>query len=365
MNFYDTLGVKQDSSDDEIKKAYRKLAQEYHPDKNDGDKSSEEKFKEITEAYSTLSDTDKKAAYDYELKTGHSTRSPFGHGNPFAGPFGAGFNPGDIFNDFFSQTMFRNGPKKPSGQMKGRDIQYTLRVPLKFVISGKNLEIDVAREEICSVCLGSGRSQTSRDATCSTCHGEGAVRGGQGMFVVTQVCPTCSGSGKVVTNPCKTCHGTKTEKKTRKMKVSIPAGIDNGMGLTLSGQGNTGINGGKNGDIHILVEVIPDDFFRRDHHDLHCKVPINIYQAIIGDEIEITLLDEKKIKVFIKSNSQNGSIVKLDGQGVPVIGNNHRGDLYISLEVRIPENISKEEYDLISKLKRLYNNNQNPQFIKL
>ncbi len=365
MNLYDTLGVKQSSSDDEIKKAYRKLAQEYHPDKNDGNKSSEEKFKQITEAYSTLSDQDKRAAYDYELKTGHSAKSPFGQGNPFSGPFSGGFNPEDMFNGFFGQSMFRNAQKKSNSQMKGKDIQYTLRVPLKFAISGKTLEIDVTREEICSLCSGSGRSTSSKEATCHTCRGEGVVRGGQGLFIVTQTCPACSGSGKVVSNPCKTCNGSKTEKKSRKMKVSIPAGIDNGMGLTLSGQGNVGLNGGKNGDIHILVDIISDDFYRRDRHDLHCKIPINIYQAIIGDEIEITSIDEKKIKIFIKPNSQNGTVIKLQGQGVPVIGNNHRGDLYISLEVRIPENISEEEFDLINKLKESHNDNKKPNLIKL
>ena len=356
LSFYDVLGVNQTADDNEIKTAYRKLAKEYHPDKNQGNKESEEKFKKITEAYDTLSDSQKRSAYDYSL----SGASDFKN-NPFYG------NPSDMFNDLFNRSMFGSRRRHSSSSTNGKNIQYTLKIPLEFTLTGKSLEINILREEKCASCSGSGKTTNSSENICGSCMGSGQVRSSSGFFVVNQPCRACKGTGKIVTNPCQECKGEKIIKRKRSVRVNIPAGIDEGMGITLNDQGNAGLNGGKNGDLHIVIEIIENQFFRRERHDLYCKIPITFYQAILGDEIEIKHPDGTKLKVFINPNTQNGSSLKLKNMGVPFIGQeNKRGDLYVNIEVIIPESLSKEEYDLIQKFRENHlEENKTPEFIAL
>ena len=250
LSFYDVLGVNQTADDNEIKTAYRKLAKEYHPDKNQGNKESEEKFKKITEAYDTLSDSQKRSAYDYSL----SGASDFKN-NPFYG------NPSDMFNDLFNRSMFGSRSRIPNPSANGKNIQYTLKIPLEFTLTGKSLEINILREEKCSSCSGSGKTASSSENICGSCMGSGQVRSSSGFFVVNQPCRACKGTGKIVTNPCQECKGEKIVKRKRSVRVNIPAGIDEGMGITLNEQGNAGLNGGKNGDLHIVIEIIENQFF--------------------------------------------------------------------------------------------------------
>jgi len=350
MNFYETLGVNQTADADEIKASYRKLAKEYHPDKNQGNKNSEEKFKKITEAYDTLSNDKKRAEYDYML-SGGDIRNHF-------------HNHSDIFNDFFNNSMFNS--RKHSNVKNGRNIQYTLKIPLSFTLTGKSLEINVIREEKCDTCSGTGKTNNSIEKVCDNCSGSGQIRSGNGFFVVNQRCGKCNTTGRILLNPCNNCKGSGLIKRKKAIRVNIPAGIDEGMGITLSEQGNAGTNGGKNGDLHIIIEIINNSFFRRERHDLYCKIPITFYQAILGDEIEINHLDDTKLKIFINQNTQNGSSLKLKGMGIPIIGQeNKRGDLIVIIEVKIPESISKEEYNLINEFKKIrQEENKTPEFIK-
>lgn len=354
LNFYETLGVTQSSDESEIKAAYRKLAKEYHPDKNQGNKESEEKFKKITEAYDTLSDAQKKAAYDYSLSGVHTS-------NPFYG------DPSDMFNDLFNHSMFGGRKRQSSSQQQGKNIQYTLKIPLSFTLTGKSLEINITREEKCPTCSGSGKTSASVETICNVCSGAGQIRSGQGFFVINQPCRACKGSGKILTHPCHDCKGEKLVRKRRAIRVNIPAGIDDGMGITMSEQGNAGINGGKAGDLHIIIEITEDPFFKRERHDLYCKIPVTFYQAILGDEIELNHPDGTKLKVFINPNTQNGSSLKLKGMGVPIIGqDNKKGDLFVITEIKIPETLSKEEYDLINDFKKnRLEENKKPEFIKI
>lgn len=356
LNFYDILGVKQTANDNEIKTAYRKLAKEYHPDKNQGNKESEEKFKKITEAYDTLSDSKKRAAYDYALSGTSDFKNNYFYGNS-----------SDIFSDLFKHSKFESKKRNTNSSIHGKNIQYTLRIPLEFTLTGKTLEINILREEKCPSCSGSGKTKDSSEIICEYCLGSGQIRSNNGFFVVNQPCKVCKGVGKIVTNPCQECKGEKIVKKRRSVKVNIPAGIDEGMGITLNDQGNTGLNGGKNGDLHILIEIIENQFFRRERHDLYCKIPITFYQAILGDDVEIIHLDGTKLKIHINPNTQNGSSLKLKNMGVPFIGQeNKRGDLYITVEVVVPESLSEEEYSLIQKIKENHNEeNKFPKYMML
>lgn len=332
-DYYEILGVDRSASADTIKSAYRKLALKYHPDRNQGDAAAEDKFKEAAEAYSVLSDADKRSRYDR-----------FGH----EGVRGqGGFNPqdfadfGDIFGDLFGfSDMFGGG--RGSRPRRGSDLQYELEVDFEDAVFGMSTEIQFPRVESCGSCAGSGAKPGTRPKTCPTCGGRGQVYYQQGFFSVGRTCSACSGAGRIVESPCEECRGGGTIRKQRKLKITIPAGVDNGTRLRLSSEGEAGPMGGPAGDLYVLIRVRDHELFHREGKNLHFEVAINVAQAALGGEIQVpTLEGEQTIK--IEPGTQSGSRFRLRGKGVPEVNTSRRGDLIVHISVRIPEKLTKEQ----------------------
>ena len=363
-DYYEVLGLQKGASKDDIKKAYRKLAIQYHPDKNPGNKEAEEKFKEATEAYEILSDDQKRAAYDQ-----------FG----FAGVEGMGGGPQDfssafrdfedIFGDFSGifDTFFGGGGRRSSqsssGVRRGANLRYDIEIPFKDAVFGTKVEIQYSRNEVCSTCHGTGASGGSGRKVCTTCGGAGQIRRSQGFFSIASPCPTCGGEGYVIEHPCRDCGGSGTLKKKQKLMVTIPAGIDDGKRVVILNQGDAGPNGGPYGDLYVFIRVKPHEYFERDGLDLYCAVPISITQAALGSELFVTTLDGRKIKVKIPAGIQNGKMLRVREEGIPSGG--RRGDLYIKLIIQIPAKLSKRGKELLEELSKVEGENSTPQPIPL
>lgn len=340
-DYYEVLGVDKSAPPEAIKTAYRKLAMKHHPDRNPGDAGAEEKFKEAAEAYSVLGDAEKRQRYD---RFGHSGVS---------GQQG-GFNPenfsdfADIFGDFFGfNDIFGGGGRRRA--RRGADLQYELEVEFTDAVFGLETEIQFPRTESCEACHGSGAAAGSRPRTCPTCGGHGQVYYQQGFFSVGRTCGSCQGQGRVVDQPCHGCHGAGRVRRQRKLKVNIPAGVDSGTRLRLSGEGEAGPQGGAPGDLYVLLRVREHSIFHREQHDLHCEVPINVAQAALGAEITApTLEGEERVK--IDPGTQSGTRVKLRGKGVPRVNGGGRGDLIVHIHVVVPEKLTKEQRELFEGL---------------
>ncbi|MGM0508741.1 MAG: molecular chaperone DnaJ [Fusobacteriota bacterium] len=350
QDYYDILGVSKDATDREIKKAYRKLAMKYHPDKTSGDKGSEEKFKKISEAYEVLSDSDKRAKYD---RFGHSAFEG-GAGGPGGGFGGAGFGDFDDIGDIFS-SFFGGG--RSSGRARrqvrhGEDLRYNLDITLEEAAKGVQKEIKYRRKEACSTCNGSGAKPGSDLETCSTCNGTGEVKQQTnsmfGQFVNVSTCSTCNGKGKVPNEKCSSCNGTGETKTTVTKKVKIPAGVETGQKVRISGGGNVGENGGNYGDLYIYINVKPHSIFTRRDNNIVCEVPISFTTATLGDEIEIPTL-EKKTKIKIPAGTQNGKVFRLKGKGIPNLRGYGTGDELVKITVEVPTNLNKEQKELLKK----------------
>jgi molecular chaperone DnaJ len=348
MDYYEVLQVERTASDTELKAAYRKLAMQYHPDRNPNNPDAEEKFKACSEAYQVLSDPDKRAAYD---RYGHAGVGAGAAGNPFAGggPFAQG-DIGDIFGDLFGE-MFNMGGRggRASRAQRGRDIKFDLRLEFEEAVFGIEREINIRRAEACEDCTGTGSEGGRQPESCQQCGGRGQIRTQQGFFSVARTCPVCSGTGSVVRHPCKTCRGDGRIPREHKVLVKVPAGVENETRIRYSGEGDAGKWGGPSGDLYVVLEVRAHKFFERDGDDLHCVMPISFPQAALGTELEIeTLHGPEMLKV--PEGTQSGKEFHLRGKGVPHLNAHGRGDLVVEVRVQTPAKLTRQQKELMRQL---------------
>jgi len=367
-DYYEVLGVQKNASKDDIKKGYRKLAIQYHPDKNPGNKEAEEKFKEATEAYEVLSDDQKRQVYD---QYGHAGLE--GMGGP-GGP--GGFDPSafqgfeDIFGDFSGifENLFGGGGgsrrRSSSSPNQGSSLRYDLQISFQDAVYGTKAEIQYNRNEACSACKGSGASGGSGRKMCATCQGAGQVRHSSGFFSIASPCPTCHGEGTIIENPCRECSGSGLQKKRQKILVTIPAGVEDGKRISIPRQGDAGPNGGPYGDLFVFIRVKAHAWFERSGSDLYCAIPISMTQAALGAEIQIAALDGKQLKLKIPAGTQNDKLLRIRDEGVPV-ANGRKGDLYIKVIVRIPSKLSAKAKQLLEEVSRMEGENATPSPIPL
>jgi len=346
-DYYDVLGVNRDADDETVKKAYRRLAMKHHPDRNTGDKSSEERFKEAKEAYEVLSDADKRAAYD---RYGHAgVDSSMGAGAGFGAAGFGGFAEafGDIFGDIFGQ-----GRGSRSSVYRGADLRYNLEISLEQAAHGTETKIRIPTAEGCDTCGGTGAKPGTRPVTCATCHGQGQVRMQQGFFSIQQTCPKCHGQGKVIADPCTACHGVGRVKKHKTLSVKIPAGVDEGDRIRLAGEGEPGVNGGPPGDLYVQIQVKAHPVFQRNSDDLHCEMPVSFTVAALGGEIEIPTLDGSA-KIRVPNETQSGKVFRLRGKGIKGVRSQTAGDLLCHVVVETPISLTERQKELLRELEAI------------
>ena len=346
-DYYDVLGLNRDASEDDIKKAYRKLAMKWHPDRNPDNPKAEEHFKEAKEAYEILSDPQKRGTYDQFGHAGVDPSMAAGAGGFGAGGFG-GF--ADAFGDIFSDIF--GGGRSRSNVFRGADLRYNLEVSLEEAARGTETRIRIPAMEQCETCHGSGAKPGTSPSTCPTCQGHGQVRMQQGFFSIQQTCPRCHGSGKIVANPCATCSGAGRVKRHKTLSVKIPAGVDEGDRIRLSGEGEAGTNGGPPGDLYVVIHIRPHSVFTRDHNDLHCEMPISITAAALGGEIEIPTLDGYA-KIKVASGTQTGQMFRLRNKGIKGVRSASHGDLICHVVVETPVNLTARQRELLAELESI------------
>lgn len=351
-DYYEVLGVQKSASEDEIKKAYRKMAKQYHPDLNPGDKNAEAKFKEVNEAYEVLSNGEKRARYD---QFGHAGVDPnFGGGAAGGNPFqGAGFDINDIFDSFFGGFGGGSRRANPNAPRQGSDVQANVAVSFEEAAKGCKKQIEYQQIETCSDCHGTGAAAGTTPKTCEQCHGTGQRRVSQrtpfGVVQSTQTCDRCRGTGKIIESPCKTCDGKGRVRRRKSIEVSIPAGIDDEQILNVSGKGNAGTNGGPNGDLHVYVSVRPHPIFARRGRDVYCDMPITFTQAALGADVEVPTLDGK-VSYHVHEGTQPGDTFRLKGKGIQSLRSRDRGDQYVKVTVEVPKNLNKRQKEILSEL---------------
>ena len=345
-DFYEILGVQRNASDDEIKKSYRKLAMKYHPDRNKDDKESERKFKEVSAAYEILKDSEKRSAYD---QYGHDAfrQGGMGGGQGF-GDFGGGFS--DIFEEFFGGGF--GGQSRQRGPQRGNDLRYNMSVSLQEAYSGKKSQIRIPSYEGCDLCSATGSADKSGPSTCSTCGGQGKVRSTQGFFSIERPCPTCGGEGSSIKNPCLKCSGTGQVKKQKTISVTIPAGVDTGTRIRISGEGEPGQRGAGNGDLYIFVEVQKDKLFEREEENIFCQIPISITTAILGGDVEVPTIEGKKARLNIPPGTQSETQFRLKGKGMSILRQTSRGDMYVEANVEIPVNLNSKQKAILQEFEK-------------
>lgn len=346
-DFYEVLSVSREASDQELKTAYRKLAMQYHPDRNPNNPEAEEQFKACSEAYQVLSDPDKRAAYD---RYGHSAFGGGGGGNPFQGgsPFGSQ-DVGDVFSDLFGEMFNMGGQRKQSRVQRGRDLRYDMTLEFEEAVFGKEKEITIKRMEACMDCRGSGAAKGKAPVTCPQCKGAGQMRFQQGFFSVARTCPKCSGTGSIITDPCQSCRGETRVQREHQILVKVPAGVEQDTRIRYQGEGEAGIFGGPTGDLYVVLNVRSHKFFERDGDDLHCMVPISFPQAALGTELEIQTL-EGMATIKVPEGTQSGKEIRLRGQGVPHLNEHGKGDLIVEIRVATPGKLTKVQRDLLKQL---------------
>ena len=360
-DFYEVLGINKSASPEAIKQAYRKLAIKHHPDKNKGDKVSEEKFKEASEAYHVLSDKDRKQNYD---NFGHAAFEGGGGRQGGFGNFDFSNSFSDIFEDFFSDFGGQNGGRRRSTNARGSDLRYDLSVSLEEAYAGKKENISFSSSEKCGTCKGLGSAPGSNPESCSTCGGHGKVRTNQGFFTVQQTCPQCSGSGEQITNPCKNCSGSGKKQTDKNLSVTIPKGVDDGTRIRLSGKGEAGSKGGSNGDLYLFINIKSHEIFKRSEENLFFECPISIADATLGATIEIPTIDGGKAKIKIPGGTQSGKQFRLKGKGMPYMRGSGNGDLYVRVNTEVPVALNKEQKELLEKFRKIENEKSNPSIKK-
>ena len=354
-DYYEVLGVNKSSDESEIKKAYRKLAMKYHPDRNQGDSDAEAKFKEASEAYSILYDKEKRSAYD---QFGHSAVD----GNSQGGGFDFSSSQfSDIFEDFFGDSsFFGGGGRRRKSNNRGSDLRYDISINLEEAYLGKKFKVKIPTQVKCDDCAGSGAAKGSSPITCNVCGGAGQVRSQQGFFSIQQTCPQCQGSGSMISDPCKSCRGAGRTQKTKSLMVTIPKGVDDGSRIRLSGEGEAGPNGGQQGDLYIFVNVNEHEIFSREENHLFAEIPISMIDATIGGSIELPTIDGGKARLKIPEGTQTGDQFRLKSKGMPNVRNGGVGDLYIQAKVETPINLSKKQIEILRSFKEIEDDKDSP-----
>ncbi|MFK8040027.1 MAG: molecular chaperone DnaJ [Rickettsiaceae bacterium] len=352
-SYYDLLGVSRSSSQDDIKKAYRKLAMKYHPDRNPDNKNAEQKFKEINEAYDVLKDEQKKSAYDH-----------FGHDNfkqhqQGGGSRHGGFNAGDMndifgnfFNDFMGGGSNQRGRSQKPTSVRGSDLKYNVTITLQEAFNGVEKNIQFTSDIKCDTCDGTGSADNKPMKSCSSCRGSGTTRIQQGFFVIEQPCQPCGGTGKVIVNICKKCNGIGRYSKNRNLKVNVPSGIENNARIRLAGEGEAGVRGGSSGDLYVFVTIAGHDIYKVDGINLHCKLPIDFTLAALGGKIQVPTIDGLKIELTIPQYTQNDDILKVKGKGMSRVRSNSRGDMFVHIYVEIPKKLTQKQRELLEELQK-------------
>lgn len=362
QDYYQTLGVAKGTSHDEIKKAYRKLAMQYHPDRNPDNKEAESKFREATEAYEILKDDQKRAAYDRYGHAAFQQGMGGGGGHPGAGAAGFDFsgNFSDIFSDLFGDFV---GGRQQGGsaRMRGSDLRYNLEISLEDAFKGQQETIRFSTMAPCSSCNETGSADSSEPVTCNTCRGIGKVRAQQGFFTIEKLCPSCQGVGKIIKDPCKSCHGEGRVQKEKSLAVTIPAGIEEGTRIRLSGEGEMGIRGGPPGDLYLFISVKPHSIFKRDGVDIHCRVPITMTTAALGGSIEVPAIDGVRAKVSIPAGTQTGDQFRLKNKGMSIVRSKMRGSMYIHAMVETPVKLSKRQKELLEEFENAGGKGSSPE----
>ncbi len=357
-DFYETLGVSRTATEAEMKAAFRKLAMQFHPDKNPGDHTAEVRFKEINEAYQCLSDGQKRAAYD---RFGHAA---FENGGAGGGGMGDGFGSSmsDIFDDLFGDMMGGGGRRgRANGRERGNDLRYNLEITLEDAFNGKTATIKVPSLMTCEACTGAGAKPGSKPKACTTCGGAGRVRAQQGFFAIERTCPSCQGRGEMIDNPCDACRGAGRVTRERSLSVNIPPGVEDGTRIRLAGEGESGLRGGPAGDLYIFLSMKAHPFFQRDGADLFCRVPISMVQAALGGEFTVHTVNGSEAKVKIPEGTQSGKQFKLKSKGMPVLRTRDFGDLYIQANVETPQNLTKRQRELLSEFETESSNTTHPE----
>ena len=357
-DYYEVLGINKSANKDEIKKAYRKLALKYHPDKNKGDKAAEEKFKEASEAYHVLSDDKRKNNYD---QFGHAAFQGAGGQGGFGNfDFSSSFS--DIFEDVFGDFGFGSstGSRRGRSNNRGSDLRYDVSIDLDDAFTGTEKKINYTTFKKCKTCLGSGAKPGSKPAACNYCGGQGKIRSNQGFFTIQQTCPECSGVGEKITNPCKNCSGMGKIQSSESVSVKIPKGVDDGTRIRLAGKGEAGSKGGAYGDLYLFVSVEPHSIFKRSEENLYYELPISIADAALGTTVEVPSIDGGKTKIKIPSGTQSGKQLRLKGKGMPILRRNISGDLYIRIITEVPTSLTKKQKELLEEFKKLEDTKSNP-----
>jgi molecular chaperone DnaJ len=354
-DLYETLGVERGADEKVLKAAFRKLAMQFHPDRNPDNAEAEVRFKEINLAYEVLKDPQKRAAYD---RFGHAAFEQ-GMGGGQHGFAGGGF--ADIFEDIFGDIMGGGRRRGPNARERGADLRYNMEITLEEAFNGRTAQIRVPTSVVCSECSGSGAKPGTQPVTCPMCSGSGRVRASQGFFSIERTCPQCQGRGQTIKDPCGKCAGQGRVTEERALSVNIPAGIEDGTRIRLAGEGEAGLRNGPAGDLYIFLSVKPHELFQRDGADLYCKVPISMTTAALGGQFEVTTLDGTQTRVKVPEGTQNGRQFRLKGKGMPVLRQPQMGDLYIQVAVETPQSLSKRQRELLEEFEQLSSRENSPQ----
>jgi molecular chaperone DnaJ len=357
-DYYEVLGVTRECDEKELKSAFRRLAMQFHPDRNNGDKLAEAKFKEASEAYERLKDPQARAAYD---RFGHAAFEGGAGNGPaggFDGNFGNAFS--DIFDEFFGDFM-GGGRRRRASAGRGSDLRYNMEITLEEAYRGKTDEIAVPKSVTCEECSGSGGKEGSEPVACQTCGGSGKLRASQGFFTIERTCVTCHGRGQVISDPCTTCRGQGRVTRERVLSVEIPAGVEDGTRIRLTGEGEAGLRGGPPGDLYIFLSVAPHEVFQRDSADIFCRIPISVAKAALGGHVEVPTVDGGRTRVSIPEGTQSGRQFRLRGKGMPVLRQGRFGDMYLQVTVETPVNLTRRQRELLAEFEQASNERTNPE----